>query len=243
ASTLPLARLRQVARERRELAAVAVVSSLLVVVLLCTLVLVLASNARGNTAGNQVQTGQNGQTGLTQNGQAATIGAGDGNGAGSGGTPSSVGGASGGGTGGGKTQPTPTPPGISATPTQTSGIPVVGGGCLTLCSPTVHQVASQSTLSGTSVGPVLATCPSGELALSGGWSIPPHAGALVYSSERYNARSWAVYVRHGSSVNVTTYAECLANASGASIVGRTTYKSVAPGAHDDTGINCNAGEV
>jgi hypothetical protein len=52
-----------------------------------------------------------------------------------------------------------------------------------------------------------------------------------------------VYVRHESSVGVTAYAECLANASGASIVGRTTYKSVAPGAHDDTGINCNAGEV
>ena len=84
-------------------------------------------------------------------------------------------------------------------------------------SPYVHQVVSQATLSGTSVGPVVATCPSGEIALSGGWAVAYNSGATIYRSERTGTGSWGVYVQHSSSVGVTTYAECLANATGATI--------------------------
>lgn len=218
----PLSRL---ARSRRGLAAIAVVTGVLIVALLGTLALVLSSNTHGAPA----QTGQDGQNGqITNAGVAQTATAG-----GAGGGTSS---------GGGGTHATPTPTSSrgSATPTPTSGS--VTGCCLGF-GPSVHQVVSQATLSGSSVGPVVASCPLGEIALSGGWSIPPHAGALVYSSARYSTGSWGVYVRHGSSVGVTAYAECLANASGATIVERASYKSVSPGAYDFTYARCNAGET
>jgi hypothetical protein len=221
----PLSRL---ARSRRDLTVIAMVTGFLTVALLGMLALALSSNTHGGQARN----------GQTQNGQAANAGAvqtatagGSGNG-----TPTG-----GGSSGGGGPHPTPTPSRGSATLTPTSGI-VTGGCCLTF-APVVHQVASQATLSGTSVGPVVATCPSGEIALSGGWSIPAHAGALVYSSARASVGSWAVYIRHGSSLGVTVYVECLANASGATIVERTAFKSVSPGAFDFTHATCNAGEA
>src|SRR5262249_8009943 len=204
-SASPLSRL---VRSRPALPAVAVASAGLIVALFSALLLALSSGARGSTPGGQAQNGQAGQNGSSQTGQAATVGSG---------APSSgSGGGNGGGNGGGGSHSTPTPPRGSATPTPTSGIAVVGGGGLTF-SPAVHQVVSQATLSGTSVGPVVATCPTGEIALSGGWAVAYNSGATIYRSARTSAQSWAVYVRHSSSVGVTTYAECLANASGAAI--------------------------
>jgi hypothetical protein len=227
-------------RSQLALAAVAVVSGFLTVALLGVLALVLSNSARGATLGGQAQSGQTGQTGQTgqngqngqpRNGQAATAGTGGGSG--------TLASSSGAGTGTGATQPNTSGRGTLPTP---PGTAVAVGCCLTL-GPSVHQVANQATLSGTSAGPVVATCPAGEIALSGGWSIPPHAGALVYLSGRHSAQSWSVYVRHGSSVDVTTYAECLANAPGATIVERVGYGSVSPGTDGFAHANCNAGEV
>jgi len=223
----PLSRL---ARSRLGLTAIAIVTGVLIVALLGMLALVLSSNARGATPSSQGQTGQTDQSGQTQNGQAATASTGSG-------TPTGGGSSDGGGT---HATPTPTPARGAATPTPTSGS--VTGCCLTF-GPSVHQVVSQAMLSGTSVGPVVATCPAGEIALSGGWSIPAHAGAFVSSSARSSMRSWAVYVRHGSSLGVTVYVECLANAPGATIVERTAFKLVSPGAFDFTHATCNAGEA
>jgi hypothetical protein len=228
-SASPLSRL---ARSRRGLAAITIVTGVLIMALLATLALVLSSNARSAPA-QTGQTGLNGQISTTDVAQTATAnGAGGGTSSG-GGTPTSGG-------DGKHTTPTPTTTRGSATSTPTSG--VITGCCLTF-GPSVHQVASQGTLSGTSVGPAVATCPSGEIALSGGWSIPAHAGAFVYSSARASVRSWAVYVRHGSSLGVTVFIECLANAPGATIVERAAYVTVAPGDTNYTNASCNAGEV
>ena len=221
----PLSRLA-----RSRLGLTAIVTGVLIVALLGMLALVLSSNARGATPSSQGQTGQTDQSGQTQNGQAATASTGSG-------TPTGGGSSDGGGT---HATPTPTPARGAATPTPTSGS--VTGCCLTF-GPSVHQVVSQAMLSGSSVGPVVATCPAGEIALSGGWSIPAHAGAFVSSSARSSVRSWAVYVRHGSSLGVTVYVECLANAPGATIVERAAYVSVAPGDFSGTVVDCNTGEV
>jgi hypothetical protein len=94
---------------------------------------------------------------------------------------------------------------------------------------------------------VYASCPSGEIALSGGWAIPPDPGDNVFRSQRAGAGNWAVYVKHASSVTVKTYAECLANASGATIAERLTQVSIeAKGEDHDFATataSCNAGEV
>ena len=227
----PLSRL---ARSRRKLTAVAVVTGVLIAALLGMLALALSSNAQGAQA-------QNGQIANAGGAQTATAGnnGGAGNGTSSGGSTPTAGGDSSGGDGTHHT-PTPTPSHGSATPTPTSGS--ITGCCLTF-APYVHQVVSQATLSGTSVGPVVATCPSGEFALSGGWSIPAHAGAFVSSSVRASVASWAVYVRHGSLLGVTVYVECLANAPGATVVERTAYVSVSPSSFDFTYPSCHVGEA
>jgi hypothetical protein len=224
--------LSRLARSRRGLTAIAVVTGVLILTLSGALALVLSSTTHGGQA-------QNGQSGQNQNGQAgnavvAQTATADGVGNG---TPSG-----GGSSGGGGTHPTPTPTSSrgSATPTPTSGSAT--GCCLTL-SPAVHQVVSQVTLSGTRVGPVIATCPSGEIALSGGWAVAYNSGATIYRSARLSAQSWAVYVMHSSSVGVTTYAECLANASGAAIVERDTYESAGSGSFNETAASCTGAET
>jgi hypothetical protein len=79
--------------------------------------------------------------------------------------------------------------------------------------------------------------------LSGGWAVAYNSGATVYRSERTGTGSWGVYVRHSASVGVTTYAECLANASGATIIERAAYASVSPDNVGTPAASCNAGEV
>jgi hypothetical protein len=230
----PLSRL---ARSRRELTVLAIVTGVLIVALLGMLALALSSNAHGAQAQTE-QSGQaqNGQGASADGAQTVTAGGG-GNGASSGGSTPTPGGGS---SGGGGIHPTPTPAHGAATPTPTSG--VVTGCCLTF-GPSVHQVVSQATLSGTSVGPVVATCPAGEIALSGGWAVAYNSGATIYRSARTGTGGWGVYVRHPATVGVTTYAECLSNASGASIAERVEYTSVGAHGFGRTLPSCNAGEV
>jgi hypothetical protein len=90
---------------------------------------------------------------------------------------------------------------------------------------------------------VVATCPSGEIALSGGWAVRYDSGATIYRSSRSGARGWAVYVNHPSSVLVTSYAECLTNVHGATIAERLAQVSVAAGSANRAYAKCNAGEV
>jgi hypothetical protein len=104
-------------------------------------------------------------------------------------------------------------------------------------------VVNQITLSGFGEGSVVATCSSGELALSGGWAVPYTSGATIYRSARSGTRGWAVYVNHPSSVLVTSYAECLKDASGAAMAERSALVSIAPNAADRAYPKCHAGEV
>ncbi len=171
-------------RSQLILAVSAVVSGLLIVALLGVLVLVLSSNARGATPGSQAQTGQTATAGTA--GTTGTAQPTDTVAANSTSTPGS--------SGGGGTRHTPTPtPGTHA-------------------PPSIHQVVNQITLSGFGEGSVVATCPSGELALSGGWAVPYTSGATIYRSARAGTRGWAVSVNHPSSVLVTSTAECLTSA-------------------------------
>jgi len=135
-------------------------------------------------------------------------------------------------------------------PSVGGGTPLSGGGGIrptpttgVLVPPSIHQAVNQLTLSGFGEGSVVATCPAGELALSGGWAIPYGLGATVYRSSRSGTRAWAVYVNHPSSALVTSYAECLKGAPGATIAERLAQITVAVNATDKADATCNAGEV
>lgn len=93
----------------------------------------------------------------------------------------------------------------------------------------VHEVAQTTTLSGGQTGPVIATCPQGELALSGGWDIPAQ-NARVFAAKITN-NGWAVSVLplgHPATTTVTSYVECLRGASGTSMTQRPITKTIAP---------------
>jgi hypothetical protein len=208
-------------RSQLVLAVVAIVSSVLVVALCGTLLVVLSSHARGSagtTAGGQAQSGQSGQTATAgSTDPTETVAA----------TSTSTPGSSGGGGGGSYRTPTPTPsPGTHA-------------------PPSVHQVVNQVTLSGTNSGPVVATCPSGELALSGGWAVVPYntTGATILRSKRSGTRGWAISVAHALDVTVTSYAECLKDAPGATVAERSATLSVPAGGVAGYKVPCNTGET
>ncbi len=215
------------ARNRRPtflLALVAVVAAVLIVALFGTLFVVLSRGGGATQAGLEPG-GQSATAGISNNGQPQSDN----------GTPVS---------GSGATQSTPTPaptntPPDTATPTPTTHVIC----CLTILLPSVHQVVSQTTLSGTNVGPVTANCPAGEIALSGGWATSNRSDLQVYNSTRSGTGGWKVYVNHSSSLLVNSYAECLRNASGATITERLTQVSVPAGGTNSAVASCNAGEV
>jgi len=148
--------------------------------------------------------------------------------------------------GGSTTGPTPTPTKKPPTPTKTA---TSTGGiicCITILPfPAVHQVLHQQTLTGTSVGPVTATCPTGEVALSGSWATSSSDGtnALVYNSTRNGAGGWNVYVQHSGSTLVNAYVMCLKNASGATVAERLGQITVNPNTYGTKFVSCNAGET
>jgi hypothetical protein len=137
----------------------------------------------------------------------------------------------------------PAPPTATKTSTPSGGIIC----CLTIVIlPSVHQVLQQQTLTGTSVGPVTATCPAGELALSGGWGTNPSDGSnpVVYNSSRSGSGGWNVYVQHSGSTLVNAYALCLKNASGAAVAERYAGAlSVSANTYGTKFASCNAGET
>jgi hypothetical protein len=93
----------------------------------------------------------------------------------------------------------------------------------------VHEVTQTTTLSGGQTGPVIATCPQGEFALSGGWDIPSQS-ARVFAAKVTN-NGWAVSVLplgHPATTTVTAYVECLRGATGTVITQRAITKTIAP---------------
>jgi len=95
--------------------------------------------------------------------------------------------------------------------------------------PTVHEVARTAILNGGDTGPVVATCPQGEVALGGGWSVPTQ-GARVFAAMA-NSAAWSVSalpLGHPATTQVTAYVECLAGAPGAVVTQRAATANLAP---------------
>ena len=97
--------------------------------------------------------------------------------------------------------------------------------------PSVYQVAKTTTLYGRDTGPATASCPQGELALGGGWSVA--APAVQILAAYLDGNTWKVSAQplgHTFPHDVTAYVECLRNAPSA-VVTRcqdTTYFDAGP---------------
>jgi hypothetical protein len=108
--------------------------------------------------------------------------------------------------------------------------------------PAVHIVSAQGIVNSTSTG-VDALCPTGELALSGGWRTD--ASHPILSSRRRNQDnvSWLVGSYSTSDTPLTAYVLCLQRSAGASITERMATSEIAAGAGGSVAVPCFAGEV
>lgn len=135
-----------------------------------------------------------------------------------------------------KPTPTPTkPPAPKPTPTPTPKP-----------KPSVHLVTAQKSITGPATTSVTATCPAGELALSGGWAQSSSDPGRILNSVRQSTNAWTVNFNEATSTtqSVTVYVECLKNASGSAITERNSGNvTVAPGTYGTKYISCNPGEV
>jgi hypothetical protein len=104
--------------------------------------------------------------------------------------------------------------------------------------PSVEFIVAQSTVStGT---PVVATCPSGELALSGGWASS--GTASIYNSSR-SGNGWRVFPYASGGALTNSYVMCLKNDPGASVTQRQAQITVGAGTTSNADVACNSGEV
>jgi hypothetical protein len=122
-------------------------------------------------------------------------------------------------------------------------------------APTIHQVAQTTTLPYDRTGPATATCPAGEVALGGGWSVPQNRINRVFAAKA-TGNAWSVSVTNpplkaqtaqnaatqtgmapesavfatpeAAGVTITVYAECLAGVSGAVVTQRATTQNFNP---------------
>jgi hypothetical protein len=100
----------------------------------------------------------------------------------------------------------------------------------------IHEVAATALLVGGNTSQVTASCPAGELALSGGWDLSRPAGARVYAA-KIVGNSWVVSffpVGQSGTTNVTAYVECLRGA-GATVtaIPQTVTQSITPSVPSD----------
>ena len=105
-------------------------------------------------------------------------------------------------------------------------------------NPAVHTVSAQATVkSGTSV---VASCPTGELALSGGWKST--TSAPIYNSTR-SGNGWRVFPNSATGAPVTAYVMCLQHVAGAAITERSAQITAQPRAFARAFPTCHSGEV
>jgi hypothetical protein len=123
---------------------------------------------------------------------------------------------------------TPTPPRATATPTPPG--------------PGVHILSAQGIVNSSYSG-VDAVCPTGELALSGGWLAD--ANHPVLASLRLNRSDvdWQVGALSKTDLPMSAYVVCLQHAPEASITERQDFVEVASGAAGTVVTPCLAGEV
>jgi hypothetical protein len=60
-------------------------------------------------------------------------------------------------------------------------------------APTIHEVAQTTTLPYDNTGPATATCPAGEVALGGGWSVPKNKRVFA---TKLSGNTWSVWVNN-----------------------------------------------
>jgi hypothetical protein len=104
--------------------------------------------------------------------------------------------------------------------------------------PSVEFIVAQSTVStGT---PVVASCPSGELALSGGWAS--NGSTTIYNSTR-SGNGWRVFPLAAGGALTNSYVMCLKNDPGASVTEREVHVTIGAGTTGNGSVACNSGEV
>lgn len=125
-------------------------------------------------------------------------------------------------------QPTKAPTSPTKTPTPT----------VSPNPPSVERRIASATIS--PGVPVVATCPSHEVALSGGWYFTNNS-AEVNESLRY-PNGWGVFAS-GTGTQISVYVLCLQNVPSASVVERDQTMSVGANSTVPADLSCNIGEV
>jgi hypothetical protein len=97
----------------------------------------------------------------------------------------------------------------------------------------------------TNGNPIVATCPNGTLALSGGWYFGDNFGAEILSESRYLSNGWVVWpdAPQSEAASISVYVLCLQNAPGSAVVERQGTFDYYPGETALHDVICNAGEV
>jgi hypothetical protein len=109
----------------------------------------------------------------------------------------------------------------------------------------VHEVARTTTFSVGSIVPATASCPDGEVALGGGWSVPAY-NAHVFAAQLTSSTTWSVSAApsgHIASTTVTAYVECLRGAPGAVVTQRPHVYIVTSTAFIEDVPHCLTGEA
>lgn len=113
-------------------------------------------------------------------------------------------------------------------------------------SPTVERIIVSGAMTN-GANPVVATCPNGTLALSGGWYFGNDFGSEVRWASRYGTNAWAVWAYASNSApkgtSISVYVLCLQNVPAATVVERQEDFAYNPGETAQHDVNCNAGEV
>jgi hypothetical protein len=94
---------------------------------------------------------------------------------------------------------------------------------------------------GGSIAPATATCPQGEVALGGGWNVPP-ATARVFAAT-LSGNTWfvsAAPIGHTVSTTVTAYVECLRHAPGANVTTVSVPYTAPANSFSGGGVSCGS---
>jgi len=117
--------------------------------------------------------------------------------------------------------------------------------CLSNSGGSVTVLSNSAPVGAGSVGPVLATCPSGSVAVGGGWGVPADGSLQVYSSLKlHGINGWEVRAENGSgsSATLTARVVCLLG-TGGTVSEVAESDSIAPGGYKGLGCSCPAGSV
>jgi hypothetical protein len=125
------------------------------------------------------------------------------------------------------------------TATPTHGTPTPHGTPTATPPPSIEILTKQQAVS-SGTGPVV-SCPSGELALSGGWSIATRT-VPIYLSHR-SGNGWYVSPYPSSGTQVTAYVVCLQHLIGATITEREAVTTVPAHGSGEAAATCNPGEL